>query len=250
MCLCEFYYNMFSALYYIFLAIICTTFMVVSFVALIICYPFDKARRVVHQLSRIMVRIFFFVPPMWRHKIVGLQGVDPSRSYVIVINHNAMIDIPTLYYLPLNFRWVSKREVFKIPFFGQFLHLHGDIAIERGGSSAMDDVISKGKVWLSRGASVAIFPEGTRSKTGEINRFKGGAFLLAQQAGVEILPVVLDGTKTLIKGNRMFNWTNKIRIKVLPPVSVEHVTQTPVKELMAEVHDSMCAALAELRNEQ
>ncbi len=224
--------------------------MIVSAVALVVCYPFDKGRRVVHWLSRIMVRVFFLVPPMWRHSIDGLEYIDPSHSYVIVINHNAMIDIPTLYYLPLNFRWVSKREVFNIPFFGQFLHLHGDIAIDRGSSAAMDEVTRLGRLWLGRGASVAIFPEGTRSKDGNINRFKGGAFVLAQAAGVEILPVVLDGTKSVIKKNRMFNWTNKIKIKVLPPVSVERVSSTPLKELMCEVHDSMAQALTELRNEE
>lgn len=61
--------------------------------------------------------------------------MDRKKSYVIVLNHNTVIDIPTLYYIPLNFRWVSKREVFKTPFFGQYLVLHGDICINRGRAS-------------------------------------------------------------------------------------------------------------------
>lgn len=149
----------------------------------------------------------------------GLEHVDRKKSYVIVLNHNTVIDIPTLYYIPLNFRWVSKREVFKTPFFGQYLVLHGDICINRGrASEALEQMVRDGKLWISRGASVAVFPEGTRSKDGEIHRFKAGAFTLAREAGVEILPVVLDGTKTLIRNNAMFNWGNRITIRVLPPV--------------------------------
>ena len=224
---------MISAVYYIFLVFLCTFFMVLSAVALVVCYPFDKGRRVVHELSRILVRIY------------------RKKSYVIVLNHNTVIDIPTLYYIPLNFRWVSKREVFKTPFFGQYLVLHGDICINRGrASEALEQMVRDGKLWISRGASVAVFPEGTRSKDGEIHRFKAGAFTLAKEAGVEILPVVLDGTKTLIKKNALFNWGNRITIRVLPPVSAGRVAAAETHELMQEVHDAMCAALAEIRNKK
>ena len=118
---------MLSALYYLLLVLLCTLFMILSALALVVCYPFDRGRRTVHELSRILVRIF--------------------------------------YYIPLNFRWVSKREVFKTPFFGQFLLLHGDICIDRGhAAEALEQLVRDGKKWISRGASVAIFPEGTRSK--------------------------------------------------------------------------------------
>ena len=133
---------MISAVYYIFLVFLCTFFMVLSAVALVVCYPFDKGRRVVHELSRILVRIFFAVPPRWRQRVIGREYVDRKKSYVIVLNHNTVIDIPTLYYIPLNFRWVSKREVFKTPFFGQYLVLHGDICINRGrASEALEQMV-------------------------------------------------------------------------------------------------------------
>ena len=165
-----------------------------------------------------------------------------------MLNHNTVIDIPALYYVPLNFRWVSKREVFKTPFFGQYLVLHGDICIDRGrAAEAMEQLLCKGKRWISRGASIAIFPEGTRSKDGEIHRFKAGAFTLAKEAGVEILPVVLDGTKSLIRRNLLFNWGNRITLRILPPVPVERVVSADLHELMEEVHDAMCGALAEIR---
>ena len=161
---------MLSALYYVFLVLLCTVFMILSAVALVVCYPFDRGRRVVHELSRILVRIFFFIPLRWRQRVEGRELIDRRKQYVIVINHNTVIDIPTLYYLPLNFRWVSKREVFKVPFFGQYLVLHGDICINRGrATAALEQMIHQGKEWISRGASIAIFPEGTRSKDGSIS---------------------------------------------------------------------------------
>lgn len=240
---------MISALYYLFLVILCTVFMVLSAVALVVCSPFDKGRRAVHELSRILVRTFFLVPPFWRQRVVGLENVDKSKRYVILVNHNTVIDIPALYYIPLNFRWVSKREVYKVPFFGQYLFLHGDICIDRGrASEAMEQLLREGKQWIARGASVAVFPEGTRSRDGEIHRFRAGAFTLAKEAGVEILPVVLNGTKSLIKKNGAFDWRNRIVIRVLRPVSVEEVRTTEVHDLMERVRERMVRALAEMKS--
>lgn len=241
---------MLSLIYYLFLVVLCTTLIILSSIALVICYPFDKGRRVVHELSRVAVRIFFGVPPCWRFNIEGVEKVDRKGRYIIVLNHQAMSDIPALYFVPLNFRWVSKREVFKIPFFGQLLRLHGDICINRGkAAEAMEQLLRDGQLWLSRGASVAIFPEGTRSKDGEIHRFKHGAFELARQAGMPILPVVLDGTTTLVKPNRLFNWRNRVHVKVLDPVSVEEVMATEPKEMAERIHDRMVEARNEIRNQ-
>ncbi|MFI3318913.1 MAG: lysophospholipid acyltransferase family protein [Rikenellaceae bacterium] len=239
---------MFSLLYYIFMVVLCTLLLVLSAVALVICAPFDPARRVVHELSRFVVKIFFAIPPFWRWRVVGMENIDPKRSYVIILNHNAMLDIPSLYALPLNFRWVSKRQVFATPFFGQLLVLHGDIAIERGnGAVAMAKVIEQGKMWISRGVSISMFPEGTRSKDGQIGRFKSGAFNLAKEAGVEILPVVLSGSRDMIKDNFLFSWRHEVILKVLPPISVERIEVTERKELINEVREQMLAAFETIR---
>lgn len=238
--------NMLSILYYLWLTVICTVVLVLSVVVLALTYPFQKSRRIVHEMSRYLAQCFLLPFP---RRVEGLEHVDRKGRYVIVLNHQAMVDIGALYYVPLNFRWVSKREVFKTPFFGQYLILHGDICINRGrASEALEQMVRDGKLWISRGASVAVFPEGTRSKDGEIHRFKAGAFTLAREAGVEILPVVLDGTKTLIRKNAMFNWGNRITIRVLPPVPAAKVVSTETHVLMEEVHDAMSAALAQIRN--
>ena len=239
---------MLSILYYIFTVIHTTVWCIISALVLAVTYPFDRSRRLVHECSRYMTWVFFGLPPRVRRTIDGVENIDRRKSYVIVLNHTSGVDIIAAYKIPLNFRWVSKREVYKVPFFGQYLFLHGDICINRGrATEAMEQLLREGKLWLSRGASVAIFPEGTRSKDGEIHRFKAGAFLLAREAGVAILPVVTEGTNTLIRPNGLFNWGNRITIRVLPPVPAERVAAEDPHVLMQEVHDAMCSALEEIR---
>lgn len=238
-----------SLLFNLYLLVICTLCLLLSVVALVVCYPFDRRRRVVHELSRALVRLFFVVPPRWSHRIEGLEKLDRNRSYVILLNHNSMLDIPALYYLPLNFRWVSKREVWKLPFFGQMLYLHGDILIDRGrGAQAMAQLLREGRAWLDRGVSVAIFPEGTRSKDGEIHRFKSGAFQLAREAKVALLPVVIEGTRTLVRPNSfLWSWRNRITLRILDPVPAEELLAEDPAEVIDRTRERMAAALADLR---
>lgn len=241
---------MLSVLFYIYTFIQLTFFFILSVVALVVCYPFDKARKVVHNISRVSCMCFWCVPPSWNRacRVIGLENIDKSKSYVIVINHNSMADIIALYFLPLNFRWVSKKEVFRIPYIGQLLSIHGDIAIDRSrGADAMRKVTEQGKMWISRGASIAMFPEGTRSKNGEMSRFKQGAFALAKEAGVEILPVVMHGTRTVLKSNRLFNWSNRLTVSVLPPISVEDVQQMQTAELIERTRAAMLEEYEKIR---
>ena len=238
---------MLTLIFAIYTLVILTFFTLLSFVALIVCYPFDKRRRVVHELSRALCFSWWYVPFTWRRKIEGLENVDTKKPYVIVINHNSMVDIISIYNLPLIFKWVSKKEVYRIPIVGRLLWMHGDIVINRASAKeAMQLVHSKGMEWLKKGATVSIFPEGTRSKDGEIHNFKAGAFILAKDAGVPILPVVVEGTNTMRKGLWM-NWRNRVTIKVLPPVPTERVQEESIKDIMAEVRETMVNTLAELR---
>lgn len=240
---------MLTLLFMLYCVIATIIMILLSVIALVICYPFDPARRVVHFLSKELCMIFWKTPWGWKQDVWGLENIDPSKTYVIAINHKAMVDIASLYFLPLVFKWVSKKEVFMIPGIGQFLLIHGDIPIQRArGAESMKKVITDGKKWISRGASIAIFPEGTRSKDGEIHRFKQGAFILAKEAGVEILPVVIDETQNLFrKGTRLFNWKHNLKLQVLPPVPKEEVAAKDASQLADEVRSRMVEALANMR---
>ena len=239
---------MLSFLFYIFVFVWSSMIYIVTFIALPLCYPFDKKRFVVHKLSKWLTDSFFGFGLVMKRKVEGLENLDPKGTYVMVLNHNSMVDILSIYNLPLVFKWVSKREVYRIPIVGRLLLAHGDIVINRASTKeAMQLVHTRGKQWLAKGASVAIFPEGTRSKDGEIHNFKAGAFILAKDAEVPILPIVLDGTDRVVRKGFFMNWSNRITIKILPPVSKQDVVERPIKEVMAEVHDNMVNALAEIR---
>jgi 1-acyl-sn-glycerol-3-phosphate acyltransferase len=242
---------MLSIIYYIVVATCWLVLYVASFIALVVCYPFDKKRVVVHKLSEWLTDIVFVFAPGMRRDVIGMENIDPKQAYVIVLNHQSMVDILSIYNLPLVFKWVSKKEVYRIPLVGRLLLMHGDIVINRASAKeAMQLVHSKGKEWLKKGASVSIFPEGTRSKDGEIHNFKAGAFILAKDAGVPILPIVLDGTNTLIRKGWMINWRNRITIKVLPPISAEEVQNRDIKDVMAQVKEDMVNTLAQIRAEK
>lgn len=241
---------MLSILYYIFTLLQVSFWFVVSIIVLGVTYPFDKSRRWVHECSRCICKWLFGIPPRMKRTIDGVENIDPNKAYVMVMNHNSGVDIFAAYKIPLNFRWVSKREVFRVPFMGPLLTIHGDIPIERGNpSEAMAKVLSLGKLWLGRGASVAIFPEGTRSKTGDINRFKMGAFNLAKEANVEILPIVMTGTNKMFRKGWLVNWTNHVAIRVMKPIPVEETAATDVKEMAQKVREQMVDELAKLRKE-
>lgn len=242
---------MLSILYYIVVAAAWIVLYVLSFFALILCYPFDKKRRVVHRISAWLTNTVFIFAPLARRRVIGMENIDPNKAYVMVLNHQSMVDILSIYNLPLVFKWVSKKEVYRIPIVGRLLWMHGDIVINRASAKeAMQLVHSKGMEWLKKGATVSIFPEGTRSKDGQIHNFKAGAFILAKDAGVPILPVVLDGTSSLVRKGWMINWRNVTTIKVLPPIPAEEVAERSIKEVMAQVHTDMVDALADIRAEK
>ena len=241
---------MLSFLFYIFVFAWAFIMYLITFVALVICYPFDKKRFVVHKISKWLTDSFFGFGLVMKRKVEGIENLDPKGTYVMVLNHNSMVDILSIYNLPLVFKWVSKKEVYRMPIVGRLLLAHGDIVINRASTKeAMQLVHTRGKEWLAKEASVAIFPEGTRSKDGEIHNFKAGAFILAKDAEVPILPIVLDGTDRVFRKGFFMNWSNRITIKILPPISKEDVVERPIKEVMAEVHDSMVNALAEIRKQ-
>ena len=121
-----------SAIYYLLLSL----FTVICFVPFAVLFAltvfFDKERVALHWASRVWSYGIFRLCPLWKLRVEGREKIDRSRPWVIVTNHQSMLDIPLMYVLPLNFKWVSKKEVQKMPIFGWVLWMHGDIPVERG----------------------------------------------------------------------------------------------------------------------
>lgn len=203
-----------------------------GFVLWALVTPFDKKGVVVFQYARLWAFCLIHMNPFWRVKITGVENVDITQSYVMMSNHQAMYDIPLLYYVPLHFKWVAKSEVLKMPIVGWVLWMQHGIALKRGDPNSAKNMLRKGVQFLDQGNSVMIFPEGTRSKTGRVNEFQAGAFLMAAKAKRPILPIVIDGALgvTEKKGHGHI-----FQIRILPSISAEQVSATKVKEMSAKV---------------
>lgn len=225
-----------SVLFYIIFFSFTLVFFVIFSVVFLLTVPFDRKRTVMHRMSRFWSKCYFALVPTWKVELEGVENIDPSQTYVVIVNHRSMIDIILMYVLPLEFKWVAKKEIYRWPLFGWVMRMHGDIGIERGSSMGVKKMMEDGQKWLSRGVSLIVFPEGSRSKTGEINRFKEGAFKMAKQAGVPILPCVIHGTGSATDGWKL-NLKNVYSVRVLEPVSAEEVQRTDVKELAQRMHD-------------
>jgi 1-acyl-sn-glycerol-3-phosphate acyltransferase len=171
-----------------------------------------------HYLAGVWSRLIFSLVPGWRLTIKGLDNL-PSQNdapVVIVCNHESLTDIWAIYFLPLQFRWLSKDAVFKVPLIGAAMRWAGYIAIKRGDSRSHSQALSHCAEVLRSGCSVLFFPEGTRSVTNELREFKVGAFKLALDEKVKILPLAITGTRSLLKKGTMLPGIASVRISVMP----------------------------------
>lgn len=172
----------------------------------------------------------------WHVKIEGEENMDPNQNYLMLSNHQAMLDIPLILHLKKNFRWVSKQEVYNIPIFGWVLWLRGDIAIKRGGASSAKRMVKDCNELFKMGLSVAIFPEGTRTKTGQVNEFHSGAFLVAKMGKVPILPIVINGNYDAFEKKNMWR-RHYFTVKILPAIDAEIVSELTMEELRDKVEE-------------
>jgi len=175
--------------------------------------------------------------------VEGLENVDATKPYIFLMNHIGMYDIPAAFIaIPQTGRFIAKKELFKIPILSTGMKLAGILKIDRGNSSEARKTLDKAVETIKNGCSVIIFPEGTRSKTNEIQPFKKGGFIMAIQGKIPILPVVISGTQYIVpKGSGLVK-TGKIKIKLMPEISTHSYTYAKRNELLKEVRAIMIAA--------
>jgi 1-acyl-sn-glycerol-3-phosphate acyltransferase len=184
----------------------------------------------------------------WQITITGREKLDPKQTYVVVSNHQSLADIPVISYLKLNTKWLAKASLFRFPVVGWMMRISGDIPVER--SDRQDSAKAKLQCahYLRQGCSVVFFPEGTRSRDGEVLPFKDGPFSLAIQEHIRVLPLVVDGSGSALPRNTwMFGPTSHIRLQVLEPVSAEDWTETGAPGLRDEVRRRIVEALHRAR---
>lgn len=170
----------------------------------------------VHNIASKWGRSLFSLVPGWNIKIHNKDNLPKGKvSYVIVANHESGADILAIYFLNIQFRWLAKKELFKTPLIGLAMRLSGCIPIKRGDKVSHKQALDKCSLNLKDNTPVVFFPEGTRSTSGSPKSFKKGAFKLAIENNVPVLPMVLLGAGDLIKKGTLCPKKGTVHMKVL-----------------------------------
>lgn len=161
----------------------------------------------------------------------------------MVSNHQSMLDIMVIYQLFTHFKWVSKAENFKIPFIGWNMTLNGYIKINRASRRSSLDMIRNAEKVIKNGSPIVIFPEGTRSKTGETGRFKSGAFRIALNAGVPIQPLAITGTREATPDGFLFPGKHRMTVTVLDEIPYDSFKSMNESEIAEMVRGQILRAI-------
>jgi len=203
----------------------------------------DIKGRLPHRVAGIWARSIMAASPI-EVTVKGLSNIDPDKSYVYMSNHQSNYDIPILLgYLPVQFRWLAKIELFRIPLFGYAMKRAGYICIDRSNQKSAFESLKKAAEIIRNGVSVMIFPEGTRTKDGNIGSFKKGGFVLAVESGVPILPVIIRGTYSVMPKSRLLIKPGKVTVEILEPVETSGFTKETKDQLMEKIRNIMCEAV-------
>jgi 1-acyl-sn-glycerol-3-phosphate acyltransferase len=204
----------------------------------------EPGRRRRGRWMRRFGRLTSRLTPLWTFSIEGEgpAAID-SKPFVVVSNHLSTADPFLLSWLPWDMRWVAKEELFRPPVTGWLLRLGGDIPLHRGERSSVERMFAACRETIAAGVSVMIFPEGTRSRDGRLQAFKDGAFQLAVETQVPVLPVVVSGTRECRpKGSLWFGRARAV-VRVLEPISTAGLASADVSRLRDQVRSLIASEL-------
>lgn len=179
-----------------------------------------------------------------RIKVVRKGQIDPKQSYVFAPNHQSYTDIFLIYgYLNHNIKWVQKQELRKIPFVGKACEVAGHIYVNQSSYKSMRETIVKAKAQLSNGASIVMFPEGARTLTGKMDKFRRGPFIIAQQMKMPIVPITINGAFDRMRRGCFLIVPGTLELIIHEPIPTENLTEDDVLELMNKTRDIVYADL-------
>ena len=175
----------------------------------------------------------------------GLENIEPGRPYIFAANHQSQFDIFAMQgCLNFDFRWLAKKELFKIPLFGRAMRLAGYIAIDRSHGREALKSLNAAAERIASGTSVILFPEGTRSLDGELHEFKAGGMVLAIKSGVPVVPVGITGTFDILPKGRLLARPGRVTIRVGAPVDTKGLSAGQKHELAVRIHDEVARLLS------
>lgn len=199
----------------------------------------DPSRRLAHRIPRFW-SIFLLKTARCPITVEGLEHLKPGENYVFVANHRSAFDIyAVLAAIPFQFLFVAKASLFQIPLFGQALARMGYVAIERGRRQEAIRSLNEATAKVQAGASMLIFPEGTRGTSRELLPFKKGVFIMALKAGKPVVPMVINGTMRIQPPGSFFIRPNPIQVIFCPPIDPTRFRRK--EELMEAVRQAIAA---------
>lgn len=234
-----------------FLAYIIVTsaiFFVMALAIWLVTFAFDRRLVILHMFTSFWACVYLWTMPAWSVSARGRHKINHKLSYIVVSNHQSQLDILVAFRLFFPFKWVSKAEVFRLPFIGWNMVLNGYIKLKRGDKKSIQKMMTACEKSLVAGNSVYFFPEGTRSPSGVMKPFKPGAFILAKQLQRPILPIAINGTRNALpKHSLSFHGRQNIRIKVLDEIHPDQFTDMSPEETGAMVRQLIAAHVDEHR---
>jgi 1-acyl-sn-glycerol-3-phosphate acyltransferase len=216
--------QVFSLGFWLFLMLSCPLWFAGALLIYALTVPFDRHRRLLlHLYTSAWAVSYFYLTPFWRLRVRGRSKLPWRGPAVLVSNHASLIDILALFGLFRPFKWVSKRSVFKVPCIGWNMSLNGYIQLTRGDKDSIARMMKQARACLDAGVPVFIFPEGTRTRDGNLLPFKEGAFRLALEAGCPVIPIAVHGTgDALPKHGITLRKQTKALVEVLDPMDPGH----------------------------
>lgn len=205
---------------------------------------FDKRLVVINLFTSFWASTYLWCMPIWSVKLRGRQKMDMKKSYIIVSNHQSQLDILMAYRLFFPFRWISKAEVFNLPFIGWNMILNGHVKLKRGDKESIRKMMDQCEGLLKRNISIMLFPEGTRSKTGQVKPFKPGAFILAKKMKKPILPLVINNTKDALPKHSLLVRRHQMEIRVLDEIPFSTFQHMEIDEIAGMVRQLICSHVA------
>lgn len=209
----------------------------------------DRPRWYVSRFFRLCARAAVAVNPLWSVHFRGTLPPERGRAHVVVSNHVSLADVALIGSIPWEMKWISKSANFWIPFLGLMMWLAGDVYVKRDDRESRSRAYDRLKTWIERGSSVIVFPEGTRSRTGEMLPFRNGPFRLAIETRAPVLPMAVHGTRRAIEKGSLFFGRASAQVAVLDPIPVEDLGMDDVEELRDEVRRRIQRAREELAAE-
>jgi 1-acyl-sn-glycerol-3-phosphate acyltransferase len=210
----------------------------------IVLGPLDRHGRFVYRINQLWTWVILRVGGI-KLQVKGLENVDLGGRYIFMVNHQSNVDIPVLIQGLLGFqlRWIAKRELLRVPFFGWAMWATKHIVVDR--SDPLDAVrsLARAKDRLAAGLSIVVFPEGTRSRDGKLLRFKKGGFLLAVETRTTVVPVTINGSARVLPAGAWRLRPGIVEVVVDKPVPVEGFRPGNLRHLSEQVRNRIAANL-------